>query len=277
MSIPTPTARYGIEAPNRAILEQLHRALSGPFTPEQATRTLGRPRAETRALLAYLASRGWLSRIRRGLYATVPLGASAPSQWREDTWLVAAKLFSPCFIGGWSAAEHWGLTEQIFRDVVVLTGARIRRRAVTIQGTTYRLKYCPTSHRFGTRPVWRGQTRVEVSDPTRTLVDLLDYPALGGGMRHVGEIAANYFAGEHRDDALLLDYVRRLGNRTVYKRLGYLAEMLALDSPRIAEACARSKSSGVSLFDPSGPRSGKILKRWNLKVNVTISRIGETS
>ena len=271
MTIPKRKDRAGIEGPNRELLEKLHRGLPGPFKVEQAARVLGRTPPATMSLLAYLASRGWLSRVRRGLYSTVPLGASSPSEWREEPWLVATKLFTPCFIGGWSAAEHWGLTEQIFREVVVFTGVRIRRTVVTVQGTTFRLKRCPPARMFGTRPVWRGQTKIAVSDPTRTLADLLDEPALGGGIRHVAEIAATWFAGEHRDDPLLLDYVRRLGNRTVYKRLGYLLEALAIESPEITEACSLRKSAGVSLLDPSGPRAGRILKRWNLRVNATIA------
>ena len=32
----------------------------------------------------------------------------------EDPLVIAEKLFSPCYVGGWSAAEYWGITEQIF-------------------------------------------------------------------------------------------------------------------------------------------------------------------
>lgn len=34
---------------------------------------------------------------------------------------MAAKVFEPCYIGDWSAAECWDLTEQVFREVVVVT------------------------------------------------------------------------------------------------------------------------------------------------------------
>ena len=38
-----------------------------------------------------------------------------------------------------------------------------------------------TRRLFGTTPLWREQVRVPVSDPTRTIVDVFDDPALGAG------------------------------------------------------------------------------------------------
>ncbi|MFQ5351777.1 MAG: hypothetical protein ACE5D3_01750, partial [Candidatus Binatia bacterium] len=132
--------RHGIESHNRDLLEQLHRTFAGPFSPAEAADALRLDCQRARRLLAHLTSRGWLSRVRRGLYVTVPLGASAPADWREDPWIVAAKAFTPCYIGGWSACEHWGLTEQVFRDIVVMTGRSVRSGKTEVQGTPFRLK-----------------------------------------------------------------------------------------------------------------------------------------
>jgi len=226
------------------------------------------PRA--RRLLAYLAARGWLARVRRGMYITVPLEATEPSQWREDPWIVATAAFSPCYMAGLSACEHWGLTDQIFRDVFVTTAKRVQRRRLEIQGTSFRLKVLPEAKLFGTRSVWRARVRVQVSDPSRTVVDLLDEPRLGGGIRHVAEVLLAYFEGEHRDDARLVEYASRLDNRTVFKRLGYLIETLDVDAPRVLAACLERQSSGASPLDPSVHTKGRFLRRWNLRVNVEI-------
>lgn len=261
-------ARKGIRADNRDRLELLHRRFSGPFSVEDATGALDLPVARVRRLLANFVSQGWLARIRRNVYRAVPLGASAPSEWREDPWLVAAHTFAPCYLAGWTACEHWGLTEQLFRDVVVVTSRLVRHRAEEIQGTRYLLHVRRRGAFFGLRNVWRTQVAVPVSDPTRTVIDLLDSPALGGGVRSVGEILGTYFSGTHRDDKRLLDYAKKLGNRTVYKRLGHLLETLSVEAPGVVAACRESQSRGVSLLDPGGPRSGRIVSRWNLRLNV---------
>jgi predicted transcriptional regulator of viral defense system len=36
---------------------------------------------------------------------------------------------------------------------------------------------------FGIKPVWRNTVKVNVSDPTQTILDMLDDRGLGGGLR----------------------------------------------------------------------------------------------
>ncbi|MGZ4984476.1 MAG: type IV toxin-antitoxin system AbiEi family antitoxin domain-containing protein, partial [Chthoniobacterales bacterium] len=175
-----------------------------------------------------------------------------------------------------TACNEWGLTEQLFRDVVVITQRKTRRGSATIQGTRFRVKSIAPSKYFGTTYVWRGENRVEISDPARTLVDILDDPAIGGGARHVAEVTEAYFASEYRDDEKLLDYTRRAGNRTVFKRLGYLVEILGLATPEISKQCRAGLSSGISLLDPSMPSSGPIAKLWNLRLNAMIRQTSKT-
>ena len=260
----------GIGEKNRAILDALHRKAKGPFTVAEATALLDMKREKTRRLLAHFAGQGWLSRIRRNTYGLVPLGASSPSEWREDPWIVAAKTFAPCYLGGWTACEYWSLTEQIFRDMVVITNRLVRHREQEIQGTRFRVIVRRRGAFFGLQTVWRGQTQVPVSDPTRTIIDLLDSPALGGGIRPVSEILAAYFDSSHRDDSLLFQYATRLGNRAVFKRMGFLMERMSIDSPKLLRDCQTRISAGISLLDPGAARTGDILTRWGLRMNVNL-------
>jgi predicted transcriptional regulator of viral defense system len=262
----------GISEGYRRSLDALHRQFPGPFSVAEAARALSLERARTGRRLANLAARGWLSRVRRDAYVTVPLGADQPGEWREDPWVVAARVFAPGYLAGWTACEHWGLTEQIFRDIQVVTSRRLRNRNPQIQGTRFHVKTVDRKRIFGTRTVWREHNQVEVSDPSRTVIDLLDDPGIGGGARQVAEILISYFESEHREDGRLDEYGKRLGNRTVWKRLGFLLEALAIDAPTLIEICRRSLSTGISLLDPAAAPEGKIVKRWNLRVNVIIRR-----
>ena len=111
---------------------------------------------------------------------------------------------------------------------------------------------------------------MDVSDPTRTLVDVLDSPELGGGIRHVAEVLEAYCDSEHLDESLFLEYAGRLGNRTVFKRLGYLIEALGIEATELVRECRERMSSGMSLLDPSLPRRGPSRRRWNLRLNATV-------
>ena len=260
----------GISKKNRALLDTLNRQVKSPFSISDISAILKVGNDKARFLAAYWTSRGWLSRIKKGLYTTVSLGDINPAERKEDPWIVASNVFQPCYIGGWSACEYWGLTDQIFKDIVVFTSRKIRRKNIDIQGTNYIVKNIGKEKLFGTKPVWREQTKVNVSDPSRTLVDILDEPYLGGGIRNVSEVVREYFEGENRDEIKFLEYILKFGNRTIYKRLGYLLEFLKTASPNLLETCQKNISSGYSDLDPTLPRKGKILRRWNLRINAQI-------
>ena len=261
----------GISQRIRAQLEELHRRATGAFDVEEAAQILDLDQNQAGQLLGYLARRGWLSRIRRGLYVAVPLDARRSGEWIEDSWIVAERVFSPCYIGGWTACEHWDLTEQVFRSVLVVTARRIRHREQEIQGIPFHLTVRPERALFGTVLVWRGQVQVPVSDPTRTVLDVLDAPRLGGGIRTVADVLQEYLGSEHRDDQLLIEYADRLGNRAVLKRLGYLLELLDLDAPDLIAACLERRSAGIAKLDPSANgRPGRIVRRWRLRINVPV-------
>lgn len=260
----------GLGSANRERLTVLHRALSGPFTAEDAAEALGVSHREAARIVGHLASNGWLSRVRRGLFTVVPLEADVPEAWRADPWLVAARVFAPCYIGGWSACEHWSLTEQLFRSVLVVSAEPQRSAQVTLQGTEFRVTTRKPEVLFGTRKVWRSRERVDVSDPTKTIVDVLDDPSIGGGIRNVADILDVYLSGDLRDDELLVGYADRLGNRTVFKRLGYLLEALAIDAPDLVETCLARRSAGIGKLDPSIQGGGHITKRWGLRANAQI-------
>jgi predicted transcriptional regulator of viral defense system len=275
LSAVAPRAKpEGINRENRARLERLHRELPTAFDVADAAAVLDLDAEHTRRLLRYLARRGWLSRIRRGLYVAVPLDTRRPGEWVEDPWVVAERVFSPCYVGGWSACEHWDLTEQVFRTVLVVTAKKVRDREPVIQGTPYRVTVRTKDKLFGTEPVWRDQVRVQISDPTRTTVDILDDPTLGGGMRTVADVVYEYFASAHRNDALLVEYGDQLGNRAVFKRLGFLMEHLGVDSPELIHACLERRSTGFASLDPSVDARGRIVRRWGVRVNVTLGTPG---
>lgn len=267
----TTSALAGISETNRRHLSQLHRHTQGLVDVEESARVLGLDRTEAAKLLAQLAAQGWVRRLRRGLYLLIPLEATSPEDWSEDAWIVAERVFRPGYIAGWSACEHWGLTEQIFRDVAVFTAAPIRERRLTVDQAVFVLRKLPQRLLFGTRTVWRKETRVQVSDPTRTVADVLDAPKWGGGIRHVAQIVEAYLASSHRDERLLLDYIERIGNAAAAKRLGYLLEARGLSAPILKERLPTLVTTGYALLDPTVPARGPLVARWKVRVNVDVA------
>jgi predicted transcriptional regulator of viral defense system len=110
-----------------------------------------------------------------------------------------------------------------------------------------------------------------VSDASRTIIDVLDDPSLGGGIRTVADVLSEYMSSDHRDDALLVDYGDRLSRGAVFKRLGYLIELLGLNAPDLLDACQRRRGAGLIALDPSVKVPGRIVRRWGLRANVSLT------
>ena len=93
-------------------------------------------------------------------------------------------------------------------------------------------------------------------------------------MKHAAEIIAEYFDSEHRDDNELHGCLEKLNNRAAIKRLGYVVEALGINAPDMVKFCEKNISAGYSKLDPSASIRGRLLRRWNLEVNVNL-RAGE--
>ncbi len=200
-----------------------------------------------------------------GAYAPVGLDSVTGELVLDDPWVVVPVLYGPAYIGGRTAAEYWDLTEQIFRDIVVMTGRLVRGNTQQRHGADFALKHIREDMIFGTKTVWRGSTRIFVSDVHRTIVDMLNDTQLGAGIQHVSDCLAAYLDREDRNDDKLLAYAERLGNGAVFKRLGFLAERGDRDAQDLIEACRQRLSQGNAKLDP-GLQCRRIISRWRLLV-----------
>lgn len=227
-------------------------------------------RTDAAKRLARWREQGWLSRVGAGAYVPASIDTLGSDRVLDDAWVLVPALFSPAYIAGRTAAEHWDLTEQIFKDIVVVTGQAIRRKRQIRQGFEFTLKHLSADKIFGTKPVWRHHTKVPVSDVHRTIIDMLDDPALGGGIQHVADCLKTYCARVDRSDQKLVEYGERLGNGAVFKRLGFLAERLP-DGATLAELCRERLTAGNSRLDPAldGQR---LVSRWRLLIPQSWSR-----
>ncbi|MEO8381439.1 MAG: type IV toxin-antitoxin system AbiEi family antitoxin domain-containing protein [Acidobacteriota bacterium] len=245
---------------------------AGLVTTERSAELLGVGASVASLTLGRLVRRGWLARVRRGLYLILPLEAGSEGTAIEDPWVLARELYLPCYIGGWTAAEYWGLTEQLFRTTFVVTSANIRRARETFLDAEFHLTRGTKKRVAEVGQVWRGRERVAVSDRERTIADALANPRWVGGVRHLVEILGTYRESKEWNPNRLIERLDEIGSGAAFKRLGYVAEtILASDLPLVNEALAR-RTAGVVKLDPAIAERGRINTRWGLSVNVPLDR-----
>lgn len=270
-----------MSAADRTLIAKLSRASKGGIiTVPHAAAAMDVPPRTAALKLAALVRRGWLARARRGMYLVLPLEVE-PGQRTvaEDPWVLAREAFSPCYIGGWSAAEHWGLTEQIFRSTLVVTAWHTRKNAATLLGHEFHLFRVPASRieGAGTTLIWRGSERVPVSTLERTIVDCLRHPELCGGVRTLADMMREYEGRRDRRFDALVAEAEKAASGAAWKRLGYLAEILWPAVSNVPEAARKHLSAGISRLDPSVKRHGKLVSRWRLWINVPVAPASQTA
>jgi predicted transcriptional regulator of viral defense system len=250
--------------PGKARLAAVIKTAGAVVLIDDAVKALQISRSEAAKILSRWAGQGWLRRVGAGAYVPVQLEFLDAAQVVDDPWILVPTLFDPAYIGGRTAAEHWDLTEQIFRDIVVYTARRVTHPTVERQGAVFSLRHTDKDRMFGTQAVWRGQTKIAVSDIHRTIIDMLSDPPNGGGIQHVADCFGQYLSRPDRDSAKLIKYAEQLGNGAVFKRLGFLAERLQ-NGEDIVEASKTRLTKGHALLDPALD-CARLVTRWRLRV-----------
>ena len=247
---------------SRARLAAVLRAAKEVVSVDVASETLGIERRAAAKLLSRWKEQGWLRRIGHGLYVPVPLDLAGSEQVVADPWVLVPTLFGQCYIGGWTAAHHWELTEQLFNETLVFTTRRLTVKRVTAQGATFALHNVKVKRLFGLKTLWRGSVKVSISDAARTMVDMISAPEVGGGIDHVADCLSAYLASKTPDRDLLIRYAEQFDNGVIFKRLGYLADT-RLHDEKLADACRSRLTQGYARLDPALPPR-TLVTAWRL-------------
>ena len=220
---------------------------------------------EASRILARWCENGWLYRVKRGVYIPVPIDSTSNDIILEEPFVIVDSIYHPGYIGGFSAIKYWDLSEQIIETVYYFSTKQIKDRNPIYGAIKFKIKTVKKEKTFGTKTIWYGSKKVKVSDPTKTIVDILDDPKLVGGMSVVYDIFKEYVESEYCDFKKLLDYTDRMSNKTIFKRLGFMIDVKFKNVPEQLMNIKDRLSSGYSYFDPIV--DGEIIiDKWKLKV-----------
>ena len=233
------------------------------FSISDAKRILKTSEASVWNVLYRLKRKGRIEEIEKGKYLLVPAKAGYKGTWSELPFLLVPHLTDVYYIGFWSALNYWGMTEQIPRTVFVAT---VKRRRDLEYGST-RFEFVTLSEKrfFGFVEEKAAEGKFNVSSPEKTVLDCLLYPKYCGGLDEA--VKGIWNARENLDFAKMLDYSERLGVGTVTRRLGYILELLEIES-KTRSKIASGKFKGFMWLDPLGPK--KVLeysKKYGLLIN----------
>jgi predicted transcriptional regulator of viral defense system len=226
--------------------------------------------------LSKLAGSGWIESIKRGTYAVGSPFVNEPI----PPFAIADALVQPAAISHWSALAQHGLTTQIPEMVQASTprpvvtpemrtgkAHRPRGRAVwAALGVEVEFIRVQNRHFFGHQRVWVSNWRqVSITDPERTVLDLVARPDVFGGIRSALEILEASLS--QIETGGLVRYALEYDVGAIIKRLGWALEQAGIPEEESEPLLAYPVRTYYRL-DPQRPPGKRYNARWRVIENL---------
>lgn len=220
-----------------------------------------------RQLLSDMARRGLLMRLKDGVYCLIPYEANAET-FIPDWHVIAEHLVNDAqyYIGYYSALQIHNLITQPSLKEQIVVSKQIRPSEIRIKNIPFQFIYHNDKHFFGAKKIWIDSfNKVLCSDLEKTFIDCLFKPDYAGGIVEVAK--AIYISKDKIKFETLLNYAIKFDSQAVIKRLGFLLEILDINSAIIGDL-QKLKTDSYVVLDTELPKVGKRNSRWGIQQNL---------
>jgi len=225
-----------------------------------------------RELLSDMTNRGLLMRLKEGVYCIIPYEQDAET-FMPEWHLIAGHLVNGAkyYIGYYAALQIHNLITQPSLKEQIVVSKQIRPSEILIKNIPFQFIYHNDKHFFGAKKIWIDSFhQVLCSDLEKTFIDCLFKPDYAGGITEVAR--AIYSSKDKIKYDILLDYAKRFNSQAVIKRLGFLLEILGINS-EIINDLQKLKTASYAVLDTELPKAGKRNSRWSIQQNLEIETI----
>lgn len=234
-----------------------------------------------REILSYHLKKQNIVRIRRELYASIPISSRHSAEsFQIDPYLIAGRITNDAVLAYHTAFDFYGVSYSLYNQLTFISQNHIR--PFTFQQTKYICVSFPkplieqNSIDFEVVKADRQGLNIKVTSLERSIVDALERPDYAGGWEEIWRTA------EHIPILNLdkvIDYAKLLNNATTFAKLGFFFEQFK-DQFKVNEQTLnileKMKPNSVHYLERSKRESGKLFKRWNLVIpNSIIERAWE--
>ncbi|MBU1161974.1 MAG: transcriptional regulator [Proteobacteria bacterium] len=227
------------------------------------------------SLLAYHVKAGNIVRVRRGLYASVPPGAS-PENFPIDPFLLAARISKGAVLAYHTALEAHGKAYSVYEHFTYLVNKPIP--LITFRSHLFKGVRFPQAlvrkkvEFFDVMQADRSGMEIRITGLERTFVDVLNRPGLSGSWE---EIWRSLETVEYFDLDKVTEYTLLLGNATAAAKVGFFLdqhrEPLMVEDVHL-KAIHDLRPRRPHYMERSRRKSGRFVSAWNLVVPEEIIR-----
>ncbi|MEN9334912.1 MAG: hypothetical protein RLY35_2092 [Bacteroidota bacterium] len=227
----------------------------------------GSKASAVRELLSDMTKRGLLMRLKEGVYCIIPYEQNAEN-FMPDWHLIAEHLVNDAkhYIGYYSALQIHNLITQPSLKEQIVVSKQLRPSELKIKEVSFQFIYHNEKHFFGEKRMWIDNfNKVLCSDLEKTIIDCLFKPDYAGGIVEVAK--AIYISKDKIKYETLLEYAKKFDSQAVIKRLGFLLEILDINS-HIIDELQLMKTVSYVVLDTELPKKGKRISRWSIQQNL---------
>ncbi len=236
----------------------------------------GQTRRQVSLLLSQYIRRGAIGRVRSGLDYVIPRGQD-PKTFVPDRILIASKLDPKAVLAYHTALELLGGGHSAWNEAYVLASRRHwhRREHFTFQRIMYRTVFPPTrlgpqAFTLGVETLERFGQAIRVTGRARTLVESLDRLEYVGGLEELLNSVVTWPSIDLKD---LMEYLRLLGRRVLYARVGFVLEHFKAQwaiPDEVLHTLQRHLPTRATYLD-APPGSARFVRRWRLMVPLRLT------
>lgn len=222
-------------------------------------------------MLAYHLKKKNIFRIRRGLFASIPLPSrDSAESYPVDPYLIAGRISTDAVLAYHTAFDFQGISYSLSHQITFMSQQKIR--PFTFQQTEFIYLPFPKTlikenkTEIETLIVDREGLNIKATSLERTLVDALDRPEYAGGWEEIWRSAEHISIFNFNK---IIEYAVFLNNATTIAKLGFFLEQhkeqFKTDENTLAILQAK-KPSSIHYLERTKRESGKLIQRWNLVV-----------
>jgi predicted transcriptional regulator of viral defense system len=262
-----------ISTQSNALLSYFNGQNGNCFDASLAYKALPHSKASAvRELLSDMTKRGLLMRLKEGVYCIIPYEQNAET-FMPDWHLIAEHLVNDAkhYIGYYSALQIHNLITQPSLKEQIVVSKQIRPSEIKIKAVPFQFIYHNDKHFFGSKKIWIDSfNQVLCSDLEKTFIDCLFKPDYAGGIVEVAR--AIYTSRAKIKYDVLLEYAKKFDSQAVIKRLGFLLEILEINT-NIIDDLQQMKTASYVVLDTELPKMGKRNSRWSIQQNLETATI----
>jgi len=227
-------------------------------------------------LLHSLEDKQWIERVSQGLYQFIPLSYGYPDRIPPiNSYIIGASLIEPYYFSYYTSNSHYGFTTQIPYTVFIATTKK--KRDFEWSGSDFKFITLSKNKFFGYRKEVIFDTKVNMAEPEKSLVDSFDKPKYAGGVEQLAGITWRGLSRVNEDK--LVKYAVKMNSHSLIQRLGFVISFLAEEdlvkplSPKLEKRLLGHVGGTVIYLDSKRPKTGRLSKKWRIINNVPRSQL----